>query len=202
MLTYVATKNAGKLVEMRAIFAGTPIEPAVYAAYGDVAEGDEDYVVNARLKTDALARQLREAGIDAAVLADDSGIEVDALDGRPGVLSARYGGAGADWPARLARMLDEMDAVSDDARGARFVCAMVLRLPNGAELTGFGTVEGSIARAPYGSGGFGYDPIFWYPPRGCTFAELAAHEKDALSHRRRAADALLARVAELGLVRG
>jgi XTP/dITP diphosphohydrolase len=192
VLTYVATKNEGKLVEMRAILAGSPLELETYPAYVDVAEGEKSYFENALLKARALAAQLRDAGISAAVLADDSGIEVEAMDNRPGVLSARYAGEEATWPERLGLMLHELRDAAQDDRDGRFVCVMALVLPDGEELTGRGIVEGTIAREAHGSAGFGYDPIFFFPPRGCTFAELSAQEKNAVSHRRRAADALLA----------
>jgi len=189
--TYVASKNAGKLVEMRAIFAGSALDLDTYEQYRDVEEGSSSYIDNALLKARSLAEQLHAAGIQAAVLSDDSGIEVDAMDRRPGVLSARYAGAGATWTQRLALMLEELRGVPDAARTARFVCAMALVLPGGAELVATGIVEGVVAHEEHGVRGFGYDPIFYFPPRDCTFAELAADEKNALSHRRRAADALL-----------
>jgi XTP/dITP diphosphohydrolase len=192
MKTYVATKNQGKLVEMQAILAGSPLELETYAGYVDVIEGESSYVDNALLKARALAHQLREAGISAAVLADDSGIEVEAMGNRPGVLSARYAGEDASWDRRLALMLDELRDTPDERRDGRFVCVMALVLPDGEALTGKGIVEGFIARETHGSAGFGYDPIFFYPPRGCTFAELTPQEKNRVSHRRRAADALLA----------
>jgi XTP/dITP diphosphohydrolase len=192
MKTYVATKNLGKLAEMTAIFEGSPLVLDTYPDYLDVIEGESSYVDNALLKARALYRQLRDAGISAAVLADDSGIEVEAMGNRPGVLSARYAGEDASWPQRLALMLNELRDTPDERRDGRFVCAMALVLPDGEELTGKGIVEGIIAREAHGSAGFGYDPIFFYPPRGCTFSELSAQEKNQVSHRRRAAGALLA----------
>jgi XTP/dITP diphosphohydrolase len=192
MKTYVATKNQGKLVEMQAILEGSPLELETYPEYVDVIEGETSYVDNALLKARALSQQLREGGISAAVLADDSGIEVEAMGNRPGVLSARYAGEDASWPQRLALMLNELRDTPEELRDGRFVCVMALVLPSGEELTGKGIVEGIIAREAHGSAGFGYDPIFFYPPRGCTFAELSAQEKNQVSHRRRAAGALLA----------
>jgi XTP/dITP diphosphohydrolase len=190
--TYVATKNVGKLVEMQAILAGSLLELETYPGYVDVVEGETSYVDNALLKARALAAQLREAGIRAAVLADDSGIEVEAMGNRPGVLSARYAGETSPWTQRLASMLNELRDTPDEGRDGRFVCVMALVLPDGTEIIGKGIVEGTIAREGQGSAGFGYDPIFFYPSRGCTFAELSAEEKNRVSHRRRAADALLA----------
>ncbi|MGA8533218.1 MAG: RdgB/HAM1 family non-canonical purine NTP pyrophosphatase [Candidatus Tumulicola sp.] len=191
MKAYVATKNSGKLAEMRAIFAGSPLELDVYEAYANVVEDADSYVGNALLKARALAQQLAAAGIGAAAIADDSGLEVDALGGRPGVYSARYGGADASWTQRRARLLNEMHGLPDPKRGARFVSAMALVLPGGAELTSLGTVAGRIGTEAFGAGGFGYDPLFYYVPRGCTFAELSPAEKNAVSHRRAAAEELL-----------
>ena len=192
MKTYVATKNAGKLDEMRAIFAGSPLELDTFVDYADVVEDGDDYLANASLKVRALVAALQAAQISAAVLADDSGLEVEALGGRPGVYSARYAGPHASWAQRRARLLAEMRDVPDDARGARFVSAMVLQLADGQRLSAFGSVDGRIVREERGRGGFGYDPLFLYPPRAFTFAQLEASEKNAVSHRGRAADGLLA----------
>ncbi|MDE2481469.1 MAG: RdgB/HAM1 family non-canonical purine NTP pyrophosphatase [bacterium] len=191
MKTYVATKNAGKLAELVAIFAGRHLDLATYDGYADVAEGEAGYVENARLKAHALMGQLREAGIDAAVLADDSGLEVDALDGRPGVLSARYAGANATWPQRRAALCRELDGLHESERGAHFVSVLVLLLPTGEEIVAEGIVNGRITEGEHGEHGFGYDPIFFYPPSRRTFAQMTDAEKNRLSHRRRAADALL-----------
>ena len=199
MKTYVATKSAGKLPELRALFAGSALDLETYAAYEDVVEGEASYADNALLKVRALRRQLRAAGMTGAVLADDSGIEVDALAGRPGVLSARYAGVETPWPQRLAAMLSAIRGLPPERRGARFVCVMAFSDAEGAESVVTGTVSGRIADAPRGDRGFGYDPIFVDVRDGRTFAELSAQEKNAISHRRRAADALLLR---LGTLRG
>jgi XTP/dITP diphosphohydrolase len=196
MKTFVATKNLGKLAEMREIFAGSAIELDTYPLYADVEESADDYVGNARLKAAALAKQLREAGIPAAVLADDSGLEVDALDGRPGIYSARYAGAATPWPERREALLAEMRDVPADRRGGRFVCSMVLVLPEGRERDGFGTVEGHLVEEVRGRFGFGYDPLFVPDGDTRTFAEFPEQEKNRVSHRRRAADALLAALAK------
>ena len=196
MITYVASKNAGKLRELTAMFAGSALDAAAYPGYVDVVEDAGTYAGNALLKAGALRAQLERAGIAAAVLADDSGLEVDALGGRPGVLSARFGGAGATWPQRRALLLRELDGVARSQRRARFVCVMALIVPSSEAIFGSGQVEGCIAERESGSGGFGYDPLFFYPPLGRTFAELPPHEKDAVSHRRRAAQAVLAALAQ------
>ena len=189
--TYVATKNEGKLTELRQIFAGSGLELETYPAYRDVEETAPNYAANALLKAHALAEQLREAAVHGAVLADDSGIEVDALNGAPGIFSARYA-PGKSWPQRLRMLLDEVgDATPQERRGCKFVCAMALVLPDGRNLEGYGEVAGFLTRAPAGTHGFGYDPVFYHPPSGKAFGELPAHEKDRLSHRYRAAQALL-----------
>jgi XTP/dITP diphosphohydrolase len=190
MRTFVATKNAGKLREMRAIFERSPLQLETFADYRDVEETSDSYEGNASLKALALYQQLRAADIEAAVLADDSGLEVDELGGRPGIYSARYGGE-ISWPQRRALLLDELGDIPAERRGARFVSALALVEPNGRTRTVRGTVEGRITEREAGEHGFGYDPVFWYPPRSCTFAQLDPGEKNRASHRHRAADALL-----------
>jgi XTP/dITP diphosphohydrolase len=195
--TYLATKNAGKLAEISTMLAGSRLELRTYPAYRDPEEGHESYVDNALLKARALRAQLREAGIQAAVLADDSGIELDALKGGPGVDSAIYAGADTPWPRRLERLMDEVRGLPPERRGARFVCVMALIHPDGKEVVVEGDVRGEIATELRGSNGFGYDPLFFYPPLGMTFGEIPEAEKNALSHRGRAARALLAAIGDL-----
>lgn len=166
------------------------MELDVYPGYGNVEETAPNYGQNAMLKARALFAQLREAGIAAAVLADDSGIEVDAMKGRPGVLSARYL-PDVSWPERLSAILTEVGDKPDHERGAKFVCAMALVLPDGSDVEGYGEVHGYVSRAITGSNGFGYDPIFYYYPLGKTFGEIPEAEKNKLSHRAVAARALL-----------
>jgi XTP/dITP diphosphohydrolase len=190
--TYVATKNLGKLDEMRAIFAGSELELDTYPLYAEAPENEDNYAGNAMSKARSLHNQLRQAGVRGAVLADDSGVEVAALGGRPGVLSARYAGKDAMWPERRAKLLEEMVHVPPEDRAAKFCCAMVLILETGEELGGYGEVEGTITSEEQGRFGFGYDPVFFYPAAGVTFAQLPEEEKNRVSHRRRAADALLA----------
>jgi XTP/dITP diphosphohydrolase len=192
--TFVATKNLGKLEEMRAIFAGSLLELETYVGYADVIEGAEGYIENARLKARALYQQLQENGVEAAVLADDSGLEVGYLDGRPGVLSARYAGKDASWKKRRLQMLSELEGVPLSARGATFVSAMVLLLTDGSEITAIGTLRGNIAMEERGNAGFGYDPIFIPENKHSTFAEYSFDEKNSVSHRKKAADSLLAQL--------
>ncbi len=192
MTVYVATKNAGKLREFESLFAGSPLRPATFDAYADPVEGDSSYVENAALKARALHAQLRAAGIAGSVLADDSGLEVRALGGRPGVLTAYYGGPGLRWSERRRALLAELAACSGGAdRWARFVCALHFIEARGHELATFGTVEGEIAPQERGELGFSFDPVFFYPPLGRTFAELSAAEKNGVSHRACAVAALL-----------
>lgn len=189
--TYVATKNLGKLGEMKTIFTGSELELDTYPLYAAAPEDESNYAGNARSKARCLWQQLRQAAIHGAVLADDSGIEVAALGGRPGVLSARYGGTDATWPIRREKLLEEMANVPADQRAAKFCCAMMLILEGGEEFTGYGEVRGVIAGEEQGRFGFGYDPVFFYPPANMTFAQMPEEEKDRVSHRRRAAEALL-----------
>ncbi len=191
MKTYAATHNAGKLRELQAIFAGTPLRPTKPRKYAAVVEDADSYAGNAVLKARALAATLAESGTAAAVLADDSGLEVDALDGRPGIYSARYGGADIGWPERRAALLAELRGIPPFMRTARFVCALTYIEPGRDPVTATGTVAGYILEAEYGTGGFGYDPLFLYLAAGRSFAALGEKEKNAVSHRRRAADALL-----------
>lgn len=204
MTVYVATKNAGKLRELEALFAGTvvdgaPFGLATFDGYEDPAEGDTSYADNAALKARALHAQLRAAGRAGSVLADDSGIEVLALGGRPGVLTADYGGPGLTWSERRRALLAEVAACGDGAhRRARFVCALHFIDEIGREVTATGTVDGEIASEERGELGFSFDPVFFYPPAGRTFAELPASEKNRLSHRAIAAKALLAAIVRGG----
>ena len=184
----LATRNAGKLVELQALCGGVlelrllPSDPAP----PEVDEDQDSYRGNALKKARAIA-----AFTGGAALADDSGLEVDALPGELGVRSARYGGPGLDDAGRCTRLLDAMRGVSP--RTARFRCVLVLA--QGDEWTSAeGTLEGEIADAPRGGGGFGYDPVFVLPHRGGTLAEIGAAEKNALSHRAAAMRALVARI--------
>jgi XTP/dITP diphosphohydrolase len=188
---YLATKNAGKRDEFKALLAGTGIELLDFPGYRDVVEGEADYAENAALKARALREQLLSAGIEAAVLADDSGLEIDALDGRPGVITAYYGGANLSWPQRRKYVLDELGQQLHPDRSARFVCYLHYIDEEGAETAVDASVDGTIALHDRGEHGFGFDPIFIYPAAQKSFSELSATEKNAVSHRRRAISALL-----------
>jgi XTP/dITP diphosphohydrolase len=181
----------GKLRELQAIFAGSGWDLESYPEYAEPEEGPTSYADNAALKARALREQLQAAGVDGGVLGDDSGIEVAALNGRPGVLSARYGGASAPWRERRATLLRELEDSGNADRAARFVCVLCYIDAAGREFLVRGEVAGQLARAERGTAGFSFDPIFEYLPAGKTFAEMPEEVKNAVSHRARAARALL-----------
>lgn len=192
MKTYVATTNEGKLRELRAIFEGSPLKLMKPRKLAAVEEDAPTFEGNALLKARSLAGALAARNTNAAVLADDSGLVVDALGGRPGIHSARYGGEEIDWPQRRALLLAELKGMPPYLRTAHFVCVLVFIAPGAEPVSAFGRVDGFLLEAESGSGGFGYDPLFFFPPAGRSFAALSEDEKNAVSHRRRAAEALLA----------
>jgi XTP/dITP diphosphohydrolase len=181
----LASRNPGKLAELRALLRGLTVEVVARPDLPEVAETGSTFIENAILKARAAATWSGEWA-----LADDSGLEVDALGGAPGVFSARYAGPDATDADRNARLLAELAGTPDASRTARFRCAVALAAPDGRLWTAEGTCEGRIARAPRGTHGFGYDPIFWLPDRHCTLAELLPEEKDRVSHRARALAAI------------
>ena len=184
----LASNNAHKLAEYRALFAGLPFVLQVPKDLGltlDVAETGRTFTENAVLKAQAFAR-----AADVAALADDSGLEVDALGGLPGTWSRRYAGEDATDAERMALLLERLRGVATAERTARFRCVIAVADADGSLLGSVeGVVEGLIAAEPRGRHGFGYDPVFWLPERGCTMAELPPDEKNAISHRARAAAA-------------
>ncbi len=181
----LATANAAKGREMAELLAGVTFRILTLRDFPDVvlpAEGAVSYGDNALLKARAVA-----AATGHLALADDSGIEVDALSGRPGVLSARYGGDGLSDSERNALMLRELADVPRARRTARYRCVIAICSPEGREATVEGVVEGVLLEAPSAAtGGFGYDPLFFYPPLNATFADIPAAAKHAVSHRGRA----------------
>lgn len=181
----LATANRAKAREMAALLGDIPFRIRNLTDFPGVTlppEGESSYAENALAKARAVA-----AATGEMALADDSGIEVDALGGGPGVLAARYGGPGLSDPERCELMLREMAAVPRERRTARFRCLIAIVCPRRRrEITFEGVVEGILLDAPRGDGGFGYDPLFFYPPLGRGFAELAADEKNRVSHRAQA----------------
>lgn len=181
----IATHNPGKAAEYRSLLADLHLTITWLDEVGiteDVEETEETFEGNAILK----ARHY--AGLTGLwTWADDSGLEVDALNGRPGVFSARYGGKGLTDEERYRKVLEELAAVPDDQRTARFRCVVAIAQPNGHVDTRSGALEGVITREPKGSHGFGYDPIFYIPGFQATLAELERGVKNEMSHRAEAA---------------
>lgn len=186
----LATHNPGKLKEMGAILAQFGVEvvsPKDLGLTVDVEETGATFAENAMLKAKAIC--------DAAKLpaiADDSGLCVDALNGGPGVYSARYGGEGLDDKGRYMLLLNSMRGQT--TRAAHFACAIACAFPNGDTLTAEGRCDGTIAFAPMGEGGFGYDPVFFVPEKAKTFGQLTAEEKSAISHRGRALESFVGKL--------
>ena len=178
----IATRNAGKTAEIRDLLQGFPVEIRDLSDFGPipaVAEDGQTFDENAYQKSSFTARVL---GYPA--LADDSGLAVAALNGAPGVFSARYGGDGLSDADRCQKLLAEMSGRSD--RRAAFKCVLSLAVPSGPALTYEGRCEGLLTEAPAGANGFGYDPIFFYPEANKTFAQLTREEKNRISHRGKA----------------
>ncbi len=193
----LASHNEHKVVELRRILAesGLSVELLGVDALGDVpevAETGATFTANALLKAHAVA-----AATGLPAVADDSGLSVDALAGMPGVLSARWSGRHGDDRANLELVLGQLADVPDERRGGAFQCAAALALVDGTERVGEGYWPGTIARAPRGSNGFGYDPIFVPDGQTQTSAEMSSSDKDEQSHRARALRALVPMVAEL-----
>ncbi|HEY7365394.1 MAG TPA: RdgB/HAM1 family non-canonical purine NTP pyrophosphatase [Methylomirabilota bacterium] len=184
----LATLNPAKGRELAALLADLPFDVRMLGEVPGASlpeETGDSYAANALLKARAAARQT-----GCLALGDDSGLEVDALGGSPGLHSARFGGPGLDDAGRCARLLAALEGVDEPRRGARFRCVIALVDPGASEHLVEGVAEGVILTAPRGRGGFGYDPLFYYPPLGRTFAELADEEKARVSHRGRAVQAV------------
>ena len=197
MKVVLASRNPHKLVEISRITQKFGMELVLQSELGvdiDVEETGTSFEENSYLK----ARAVMEAtGLPA--LADDSGIAVDALNGEPGIYSARYGFDESldDW-GRLQLLLKNTENVPDGQRQAQFVCVITLVTPEGKVIQARGEVHGELLRAPAGEGGFGYDPIFYYPPFGKSLAEVSAEEKNRVSHRANALRAFYEKLKEAG----
>jgi len=207
MKIVLATGNRGKIAEIRKMLSDMDVEVLTFEdfdSFPDPAETGSSFLANSLIKAKAV---YESTGVSA--LADDSGLEVDYLDGGPGIMSARYGGDDLDDRRRYLKLLDEMEGVPEDQRGARFRCVMSFYPASGAEevrlpepegreeirkllqggpgaLVTEGFLYGRIAEEPAGEGGFGYDPIFYIPEEGSTAAELPPDRKNRISHRYRA----------------
>lgn len=184
----VATTNPGKLREIHTILGGAAIDVVGLDAFPSIREPEETgetFEDNARLKALYYAAHTRQLTV-----AEDSGLEIDALDGEPGVRSARFLGQEASYPERFAEIMRKLDARPERPRGARFVAALAVADAGRVLFETRGTIEGEIAREARGNAGFGYDPIFFYPPYGCTLAEVTQDDKIAVAHRGHAFRAL------------
>jgi len=182
----VATNNPGKVREYEALLKGLPMTLTYPAQEGidiEVEETGSTFTENARLKATAYA-----GASDLLTLADDSGLEVDALGGEPGTRSARYAGQGASDEDRYHLLLSKLEGVSWEGRTARFRCVIAVARPQGEVRIAEGTCEGVIAFEPKGEHGFGYDPVFYMAEHGQTMAELEPEVKNRISHRARAAE--------------
>ena len=177
----IGSRNPGKLVEIEAILQNFPVKLRSLAEFPnapDVEETGTTFQENAEKKALELAAHLARK-----VLADDSGLEVDALDGAPGIYSARYAGEHGDNEANNRKLLENLEGLPLEQRTARFRCVIALAEPGRVLLTADGACEGQIAFSPRGTNGFGYDPVFLYPPDNMTFGELNESLKNKVSHR-------------------
>lgn len=193
----LATGNAKKLAELRRVLAAEDLDIEVlgladFPAYPEPAETERTFEGNALIKATEAARR---TGLLA--VADDSGIEVDELNGMPGVRSARWAGPACDDEANNALLLAQLDGVLPERRTGRFVCALAAVAPDGETHVWHGTMEGRVATSPAGHGGFGYDPLFVPTGEARSSAELTAEEKDAISHRGKAVRAFVAFLKDL-----
>jgi len=195
MRVVLATRNKHKVDELRRILAPYDVDLVSLDAVGvteEVPETGATFADNALLKARAAA-----ASSGLVAIADDSGLAVDALNGMPGVLSVYWAGRARDDAANLRLVLEQIEDVPDERRGAAFVCAAAAVTPDGREIVAEGRVEGSLIHAPRGHGGFGYDPIFVPAGERRTTAEMTPEEKDAISHRGKAFRALAPELAKL-----
>lgn len=183
-----ATGNEGKMREIRMILADLGVEILSLRDAGidiEIEENGKTFEENAVIKAKAV---MEAAG--TLVLADDSGLEIDYLNGEPGVYSARYLGEDTSYRIKNQNLIDRLKGVPEEKRTARFVCVIAAAFPDGRILTARGTIEGIIGYEERGDGGFGYDPIFWLPEYGCSTAELTMEKKNELSHRGKALRAI------------
>ena len=197
MKVVLASKNPHKLVEISKITEKFGIELVLQSELGvdlDVEENGTTFEENSYIKAEAV---MKATGLPA--LADDSGIAVDALNGEPGIYSARYGFDDTlDDHGRMMLLLKNTEHVPDDQRQAQFVCVITMVTPQGQTIQARGEVHGTLTREPRGENGFGYDPIFFYPPAGCTTAELPPEEKNKISHRANALQLFYDKMKEAG----
>ena len=180
----LATTNQGKAAEFAVLLQKLPVEVQTlqdYPAIGDIIEDGQTFAENALIKARTVAKETGKLAV-----ADDSGLMADALNGAPGIYSARFAGEEKNDDQNTAKLLKLLKDTPQAERGAQFCCAIAIALPDGREYTTEGICRGEITQAPVGHGGFGYDPVFYVPELGKTFAELTMSEKNAISHRGKA----------------
>lgn len=195
-----ATGNQDKMKEIRMILGGMGAEILSMKEAGivlDVEENGTSFEENARIKAVAVAERAKALSMDAIVMADDSGLEIDYLGGEPGIYSARYLGETTSYAIKNKNLIDRLSGVPDEQRTARFVCAIAVVLPNGECLETRGVMEGRIGYGESGENGFGYDPIFILPKYGCTTADLDPEVKNEESHRGKALRAMRERLQQI-----
>ena len=188
-----ATGNKNKMTEIRQILRDLGMEILSMKEAGvdiDIVEDGKSFEENAMIKASAIAELPEVRAMDAIVLADDSGLEVDYLHGEPGIYSARYLGEDTSYDIKNNHIIDLLAGVPDDQRTARFVCAIACAFPDGRTITVRGVIAGRIGYEQKGENGFGYDPIFYVPEFGCTTAELSSEDKNKVSHRGKALTAM------------
>ncbi|MDE5697091.1 MAG: XTP/dITP diphosphatase [Lachnospiraceae bacterium] len=184
-----ATGNAGKMREIRMIMADLGLEIQSMKEAGvniDIVEDGSTFEENAMIKASAIAQELRKSDVQAIVLADDSGLEIDYLNKEPGIYSARYMGEDTSYTVKNANLIQRLEGVPDEKRTARFVCVIAAVFPDGREFSARAAIEGRIGYEERGENGFGYDPIFYLPEYGRYSAELSLEEKNRISHRGKA----------------
>ena len=183
-----ATENENKMVEIREILGDLPLEILSMKQAGiaaDIVEDGKTFEENALIKAREVCKLAGEM-----VMADDSGLEIDYLNGEPGIYSARYMGEDTSYRIKNQNLIDRLQGVPDEQRTARFVCAIAAAFPDGREMVVRGTIEGRIGYEERGENGFGYDPIFYVPECGCTTGEMSPELKNELSHRGKALRAM------------
>lgn len=198
-----ATGNKEKMKEIRQIMEGCPVEVLSMKEAGYTCEAEENgttFTENAIIKASAIADAVKANGEEAIVLADDSGLEIDALNKEPGVYSARYMGENTSYRIKNANLIERLDGVPVEKRTARFVCAIAAVLTDGTVYTVRETIEGYIGYEERGENGFGYDPIFMVPEFDCTTAELTMEQKNKISHRGKALANMKEELLQKGLI--
>ena len=195
----LATSNKDKAKEIADILSDTPFVVTTMKEEGfnpDIVEDGKTFEENALIK----ARAVHALATSAYVMADDSGLCIDALDGAPGIYSARFCGEDSTYPEKFAKIFEMLKDVPEDQRTAKFVCSIAVVRPDGSEFTVRGEVCGILHEKPMGDGGFGYDPIFYVPEFGMTTAQMTKDQKNSISHRGKASRAMAEKLkAEIGL---